>query len=387
MYKKLLIKTVTGTNIIPSYVHYSSEGVCIGKKAIQKFATDPQNVLFDAKRLLAQRANSDSIRDFLDTWSFRVVDYPDEPTGKAHFVSDHVEDPIPPENVSTEILKPLLNEVCRQCRVQKGDLEVVVTVPAYFNINQKRATRTAAENAGIVVRQILSEPVAAALAYQNEMKGDNRLKEGDCIFIFDLGGGTFDATIMRIHNGIYRIIALGGDAHLGGRDFDQVIADIMEGRIRQQLGNNVIDELRLQPRYRYRLTQRAHETKEAFSEAEENDLPLEEICPGAENEELTREEFEEGARHLRNRIHEHCNEALAIAENRANIALNNINYVLVVGGASKMNMVQGILTESFPSENHTIIPRHNTFVSQGATLYATRFLEGIEDLQIEEMHI
>ena len=368
-------------------MHYSPDEACVGKRAINKSTTDPKNVFYDAKRLLAERINSPKINEFTPTWSFKVVGYPEEATGEAYFVSDNEKERnlISSERVSSDILKSLLENACEYLKAENEDMEVVITVPAYFNINQKRATIKAAEVAGIKVKQILSEPVAAALAYQLELRGDKKLQKGESVFIFDLGGGTFDVTIMRIEeDGTYKVIALGGDTHLGGRDFDQVIADIIEERLRKQLGDDKVNELMSKPKYRCRLIDFAHDIRESFTQVTSEDLPLDEICPGVENEELKRSEFEERARHLQDKIKECCESTLR----DSGINSKDINHVLLVGGASRMNLVENILKKIFPIEKTFLkTVSGDEAIAIGATFYAARFLDSSRSSPIETLKI
>jgi len=380
-----LVENVASTCLTPSYVYYSSDEKCVGKMAVYNSGIDPKNVFFDAKRLLAEKINSLKVQEFIKTCPFELVGHPNKKEGKVYYIQNdsEIRSPISPETISTDVLKSLLNDALGWLRVTNNDVEAVITVPAYFNINQKRATLEAANAAGINVIRLLSEPVAAAICYQLKLAKENKLKEGDSIFIFDLGGGTFDVTIMKIDNGIYKVIALGGDTHLGGRDFDQVIAKIIKERLKKQLGESKTDELMSQPKYRYKLMKAAYETKEALSTAEKDALNLEDIFPDAEDEDLTREEFENRSRDLQDKIEECCRRTLY----DANMDPKNISHVLLVGGASKMIMVQKILENIFPPEKISNIVKGNEAVVIGATIYAARLLNIIENPIIKKITV
>ena len=335
---------------------------------------------------MAETIDSPKLQQFTETWPFKVIGYPDPATGKAHFVSIHgkKETPIPPEKVSTDVLKSLMNDACQRLKVTNNDMEAVITVPAYFNLIQKKVTMEAAKEAGINVKQILSEPVAAALAFQHELVGENRIREGDSVFIFDLGGGTFDVTIMKVKNGNYDVVALGGDTHLGGRDFERVIADIMEERLRKQLGDDEINELMSKPKNRYKLLQAAHDVKEAFGGPTVDDLILSDIHPDADDEELTRAEFEERSQHLQDKIKKCCEDTLR----DANINAKDINHILLVGGSSRMNLVTTILRRVFPPEkNLSRTVSEDEAIAIGATIYAAKLLTASDYLPLRNLEI
>ena len=365
------MKFITGTLLTPSYAYYSPKENCVGKAAINKLSTDPQNVLYDAKRLLGESIDSKKIKEFTHTWSFKVLHDPNSGEGRAHFASIHegIETLIPPEKVSSDILKSLLNDVYRRYSPIEYEIEAVITVPAYFNMAQKRATIEAAKVAGINVKQVLSEPVAAALAYQYELGDRKKMKEGESVFIFDLGGGTFDVTIMRIENdGTYKVVALGGNTHLGGRDFDRVTAKIIERRLRKQIGDNRVNELKSTPKYRYKITELSRTVREALSTSSTERLDLNSICPELKYEEITRNEFEQESEALIKKIKECCEKTLY----DANINSGKITGALVVGGASMMNTVQDILKSMFPPEKIFRIVNGSDVVAKGATIYAAR---------------
>ena len=381
------LQFVTGTRLTPSYVYYSSDETYIGKRAMNRFTVDPENVFFDSKRLLAQKMDSKSVKKFQKNWPFKVAVHPDKKDNKAHFVNarNGVESLISPEKVSSDILKFLIENAREYLAAENEDIQAVITVPAYFNMHQKTATKEAAEAAGIQVKQILSEPVAAALAYQLELRGDKKLQKGESVFIFDLGGGTFDVTIMRIEeDGTYKVIALGGDTHLGGRDFDQVIADIIEERLRKQLGDDKVNELMSKPKYRCRLIDFAHDIRESFTQVTSEDLPLDEICPGVENEELKRSEFEERARHLQDKIKECCESTLR----DSGINSKDINHVLLVGGASRMNLVENILRTIFSHKKLFLrTVSGDESIAIGATIYAAKLLGVAESEFIQNLKV
>ncbi|MEW7864841.1 Fe-S protein assembly chaperone HscA [Aeromonas diversa] len=195
-----------GFDILPSAVHYLAEGVRVGRDAKREAAQDPENTIISVKRLMG-KALADVQRDHLP-YRFADGELPNILTRQG---------PVNPVQVSAEILKALAN---RGRETLGGELDgVVITVPAYFDDAQRQGTKDAARLAGLHVLRLLNEPTAAAIAY-----GLDSGQEG-VIAVYDLGGGTFDISILRLHRGVFEVMATGGDSALGGDDFDHLLAD------------------------------------------------------------------------------------------------------------------------------------------------------------------
>ncbi|MBP9569327.1 MAG: Hsp70 family protein, partial [Aeromonadaceae bacterium] len=197
-----------GRHLLPSVVHYQSDGLRVGFEARQEAAQDPCNTLSSVKRWMGKAASDVSVEHL-----------PYQLTASASGMAqiETVQGPVNPVQVSAEILKALAT---RASHTLGAELDgVVITVPAYFNDAQRQATKDAARLAGLHVLRLLNEPTAAAVAY-----GLDSGQEG-LIAVYDLGGGTFDISILRLHRGVFEVLATGGDSALGGDDFDHLLAD------------------------------------------------------------------------------------------------------------------------------------------------------------------
>jgi heat shock protein 1/8 len=210
-----IIPNQDGNKITPSWVAFTDTEVLVGDTAKMQAAQNPTNTVFDAKRLLGKHFSDDSVQADIDNYPFEVVgDRNDMPT--INVVHKGVAKSFKPEQISAFVLQKMrqIAEDYLGMRVKKA----VITVPAYFNDAQRNATKNAATIAGLVCDKIINEPTAACMCYGLEKKEDNSK-----VLIFDLGGGTFDVSILNLYNGIFQVISTSGDTHLGGEDFDNII--------------------------------------------------------------------------------------------------------------------------------------------------------------------
>uniref|UniRef100_A0AC34RH28 Heat shock protein 70 n=1 Tax=Panagrolaimus sp. JU765 TaxID=591449 RepID=A0AC34RH28_9BILA len=363
-----------GGRINPSVVYYGKDKK-IGRMARDQGAIDAANVFFDSKRLLATTADSKNIPELKQHWPFTIGTTESELKKNCYITTSGRE--IFPEEVSGEILKGLLDNVCRRLEKLPKEIEAVITVPAYFHMTQKRATLRAAEFAKLEVRELLPEPVAAALCYQHEMI----IKDGEIIFTFDFCGGTFDVTIMEVSQKLFRVIALGGDSHLGGRDFDMLIVEEMEKRLQEQQKDGVLN---LSPAKKFKLIEMARGTKEALSAAKSDMLLLSDIDPNADDCSFTREEFEIMSKPLINKLKECCIKTLK----DANMKPEKINHVVVVGGGSIMPIVDNLITDVFGEERRIFkYFCSDESIAKGAAMYAAKLLGASKDPKIQNLRI
>lgn len=311
-----------GAHLLPSAVHYEADGATVvGAAAKARAAADPANVIVSVKRALGK--SLDELTDSGDYRQYRF-DPECEPGSPAFVTAAGVRNPV---EVSADILKTLV----QRAETQTGEAieGAVITVPAYFNDAQRQQTRHAASLAGIEVLRLLNEPTAAAVAY-----GLDTREQGN-IIVFDLGGGTFDVSLLSLQKGVFEVLATGGDTALGGDDFDKRVA----GWLADQCGQGGMDSIAAQD-YPAML-QIANRAREALSEAEQAELAW-----NGSSFTLTAVEFAELAAPLVRRTLLACRRVLRDAR----METGAIDNVLLVGGATRMPLIRRAVADYFGRE-------------------------------------
>jgi molecular chaperone DnaK len=336
---KVLINQ-SGNRTTPSIVAFTEKGDrLVGQPARQQQITNPQGTVFSIKRFMGRRHNEVQEEQ-------KLVPY--EVTGGAEdLVKVKVRDKAyTPQEISAMILGDL-KKTAEDYLGEKVD-KAVITVPAYFNDSQRQATKEAGQIAGLKVERIINEPTAAALAYGLEKKKDEK------IVVFDLGGGTFDVSILDVSDGVFEVLATNGDGHLGGDDWDQRLIDFLADEFKKTEG---ID-LRKDPMALQRLKEAAEKAKMELSQQQETTVNLPFITANQEgpkhlNITVTRTKFEQLADDLFDRLRGPCQQALKDAD----LPASEIEEVVLVGGSSRMPKVQQIAKEVFGKEpNKSINP-------------------------------
>jgi molecular chaperone DnaK len=342
---------------IPSCVSWNTSGqVAVGTRAKRQAVTNAAATVFGVKRLIGRKVNADDVSWFARLAPFRIVA---APNGDA-WVRIHGQ-PVSPQEVAAQILRRVravaeeaLGEPVTRC---------VVTVPAYFDDAQRQATRDAGQIAGLDVVRILNEPTAAALAY-----GAHRNAHGRRIIgVFDLGGGTFDISIMSVENGIFEVLATGGDSALGGEDWDR--------RLLERLVDEVFDQYRVDltgiPMAMSRLREACENAKKALSTDREATIQLPFLAndqhgaPINFEKRITREQVETLTKDLLDRLEAPCRRALA----DATLGVAEIEEILLVGGMTRWPAVQEVVEQIFgrkPSKG----ANPDEVVAEGAAAYA-----------------
>ncbi len=326
---KVLINS-SGNRTTPSVVAFTDKGDrLVGQPARHQQVTNPANTIYSIKRFMGRRHNE--VQSEETQVPYAVVGSGDDLVKVKAGDSEST----PPE-ISAVILRDL-KQIAEEYLGEQVD-KAVITVPAYFNDAQRQATKDAGEIAGLSVERIINEPTAAALAYGLEKKTNSK------IAVFDLGGGTFDISILDIGDGVFEVLATNGDGHLGGDDFDQVLINYIAEEFRKTDGIDVReDQMALQ-----RLKEAAEKAKCELSQQLETDVNLPFITADASGPKhlqvkVTRARFEELAAPLFTRLMEPCKTALADAK----LSTSGVSDVVMVGGSTRIPKVQEIAKETF----------------------------------------
>jgi len=351
--KPVVLTNSEGSRLTPSVVAFTGEERLVGQAAKRQAITNPKNTIFSIKRFMGRRHNEVAAEEKLVPYT--IVGGPND------LVKVHVEkegrDFTPPE-ISAMILQKLKQTA--EDYLGEKVTEAVITVPAYFNDSQRQATKDAGEIAGFKVRRILNEPTAAALAYGMDKKKDEK------IAVFDLGGGTFDISILETGDGVFEVKAVNGDTHLGGDDYDQVLIDYVAEEFKKQYGIDLRkDQMALQ-----RLKEACEKAKCELSSQVQTEINLPFITadhtgPKHLQMTITRAKFEQLTAHLTERTRKPCEQALKDAGLRP----SDIDEVILVGGATRMPAVQRMVKEIFGKEpNKSVNP--DEAVAIGAAIQA-----------------
>ncbi|MGZ4001486.1 MAG: Fe-S protein assembly chaperone HscA [Mucilaginibacter sp.] len=330
--------------LVPSIVHFGAAGeITVGNEAKNYLITDPQNTVFSVKRLLGRSYHD--IENYKDFFSYKVIDDDTESLVKIK-VGDKFYTPI-------ELSGLILNELKERAEhaLKTPVTRAVITVPAYFNDSQRQATRDAGKLAGLDVLRIVNEPTAASLAYGIGLNPEDT----KTIAVYDLGGGTFDVSILQIQNGIFEVLSTNGDTFLGGDDFDRAIVDywIEKNNLdKKELAQNreLSQELRL----------KAEEAKKAFAhQSMVNDKIGEIWCT------ITRDTFEQLILTKVKQTIDCCRNALK----DAGLTIKDIDEVVMVGGSTRTALVKKMVAEFFGREVHNEL-NPDEVVALGAAIQA-----------------
>ena len=324
-----IIVNAEGDRTTPSVVGFRSDGDrIVGKAAKNQAVTNPKNTVFSIKRFMGRRY--DEVGSELKTVPYTVK----SGTGGRAVVEIDGED-YTPEQISAMILSKMKADAEKY--LGEPVTEAVITVPAYFNDAQRQATKDAGKIAGLDVKRIVNEPTAAALAYGLDKKNVDQK-----VLVFDLGGGTFDVSLLDLADGVVEVLATNGDNHLGGDDWDQRIIDWCAEKFEKENG---ID-LRKDPMALQRLKEACENAKKELSSAQQAQINLPFITADANGPKhldytLTRAEFERITRDLLDR----CKQPVTKALRDANLQISQVDEVILVGGSSRMPAVQELVKQ------------------------------------------
>lgn len=332
----VVIPNDEGARTTPSVVAFLKNGERkVGAPAKRQAITNPVNTIMSVKRFMGRRY--DEVSNEIPHWSYKVV------RGDNNTVRIDIDDrQYTPQEISAMILQKMKKTA--EDFLGQTVTEAVITVPAYFNDSQRQATKEAGEIAGLTVRRIINEPTAAALAYGLDKKHvDNK------VAVFDLGGGTFDISILELGDGVFEVKSTNGDTHLGGDDFDKVVMDWLADEFRKDEGIDVHKD----PMAWQRLKDAAEKAKIELSSSQETEINLPYITavdgvPKHLVKKLTRAKFEQLCDSLIERTLEPCRKALK----DAGYSTSDINEVILVGGSTRIPKVQEVVEKFFGRKPH-----------------------------------
>jgi molecular chaperone DnaK len=332
----VVIANDEGRRTTPSVVAFLKNGERkVGDPAKRQAITNPHNTIMSVKRFMGRR--HDEVSEEITHWSYKVV------KGDNNTVRIDIDGRLyTPQEISAMILQKMKKTAEDYLGHEVN--EAVITVPAYFNDAQRQATKEAGEIAGLNVRRIVNEPTAAALAY-----GLDKDKHDHKVAVFDLGGGTFDISILEMGDGVFEVKSTNGDTHLGGDDFDKVVMDWLADEFKK---DEAID-LRKDPMALQRLKEAAEKAKVELSSSSETEINLPYITavdgvPKHLVKKLTRAKFEQLADNLFQRCLKPCEQALK----DAGMKTSDINEVILVGGSTRMPKVQELVEKFFGRKPH-----------------------------------
>jgi len=364
-----IIANDQGNRTTPSYVAFTDCERLIGDAAKNQVAMNPENTVFDAKRLIGRRYNDQAVTADKKFWPFNVVEVETKPKIQVEYKGETKT--FFPEEISSMVLTKMKETA--EAYLGKTVTDAVVTVPAYFNDSQRQATKDAGVISGLNILRIINEPTAAAIAYGLDKKAGGERN----VLIFDLGGGTFDVSILTIDDGIFEVKSTSGDTHLGGEDFDNRMVNHFIEEFKRKQKKDIKDNKRAVRRLRT-ACERAKRTLSSSSQAS---IEIDSLFEGIDfYTSITRARFEELCTDLFRKTLEPVEKALRDAKCQK----NEIHDVVLVGGSTRIPKIQKLLQDNFNGKelNKSINP--DEAVAYGAAVQAA-ILHGDKSEEVQDL--
>ena len=358
-----IIENSEGARTTPSMVGITDDERLVGQPAKRQAVTNPENTLFAIKRLIGRRHDDQYSKKFSELVPYKIVS---AKNGDAWVEANGQE--YAPSEVSSFILRKLKEDA--EAYLGETVDKAVITVPAYFNDAQRQATKDAGKIAGLEVLRIINEPTAAALAYGLDKK------ESGTIVVYDLGGGTFDVSILEVGDGVFEVKSTNGDTFLGGEDFDQRIIDFIAEQFKKENGIDLrSDKLALQ-----RMKEAAEKAKIELSSAAQTDINLPFVTADASgpkhlNVKMTRSQYESLVDDLITKSIDPCKAALK----DAGVKASDIDEVILVGGMTRMPKIIEAVTDFFKTEPHRGV-NPDAGVASGAAIQGGVLMGDVKDV-------
>jgi len=347
-----IIPNKEGKNTTPSVVAFTDKGeILVGDPAKRQAITNPDKTIYSVKRIMGLLMNEDKAKEAHDKVTYKIVD-------KNGMAAVDVAGKIyTPQEISAKILSKLKTDA--EAYLGQSVTDAVITVPAYFNDAQRKATKEAGTIAGLNVLRIINEPTASALAYGLDSKADEK------VLVYDLGGGTFDVTVLEISEGTFEVLSTDGNAFLGGDDFDNKIVDFLASEFKSDHGIDLkADKMALQ-----RLKDAAENAKKELSSAEETEINLPFITADASGPKhlvlkLTRAKFEGMIDVMIKETISHIKTAMK----DAGLSKNEINEIIMVGGSTRLPIAQKMVSDEFGGKTLNRGVNPDEVVASGAAI-------------------
>ncbi|CAJ0959929.1 unnamed protein product, partial [Mesorhabditis belari] len=351
-----IIANDQGNRTTPSYVAFTDTERLIGDAAKNQVAMNPHNTIFDAKRLIGRKYDEQAVQSDMKHWPFKVINAEgNKPKLQVEYKGENKT--FTPEEISSMVLIKMKETA--EAFLGEPVKDAVITVPAYFNDSQRQATKDAGAIAGLNVLRIVNEPTAAAIAYGLDKKGQTEKN----VLIFDLGGGTFDVSVLVIDNGLFEVKSTAGDTHLGGEDFDNRMVNHFVAEFQRKHKK----DLSSNPRALRRLRTACERAKRTLSSSSQASIEIDSLFEGIDfYTNITRARFEELCADLFRSTMDPVEKALR----DANMDKSKIHEIVLVGGSTRIPKVQKLLSDFFSGKelNRSINP--DEAVAYGAAVQA-----------------
>ncbi|RDA88040.1 hypothetical protein CP532_5306 [Ophiocordyceps camponoti-leonardi (nom. inval.)] len=362
-----------GNRITPSYVAFTDSERLVGDSAKNQAAANPRNTIYDIKRFIGRKYKDEQLQADIKHLPYKVSNKDGKPVVKVQ-VSGDQEKTFTPEEISAMVLGKM-KEVA-ESYLGKKVTHAVVTVPAYFNDNQRQATKDAGTIAGLNVLRIVNEPTAAAIAYGlDKTEGERQ------IIVYDLGGGTFDVSLLSIDQGVFEVLATAGDTHLGGEDFDQRVIDYLAKLFQKKHSADPTKDLKAMSK----LKREAEKAKRSLSSQMSTRVEIEAFFNGQDfSETLTRAKFEELNMDLFKKTIKPVEQVLKDAK----VNKDEINDIVLVGGSTRIPKVQQLIEQHFNGKKASKGINPDEAVAYGAAVQAGVLSgeEGTEDIVLMDVN-
>ena len=365
-----IIANDQGNRTTPSYVAFTDSERLVGDAAKNQVSMNTKNTVFDAKRLIGRKFSDKQIQQDMKHWSFEVKpDSNDKPIIKVEYKNEIKE--MKPEEISAMILTKM-KQISENYTGGKVD-SAVITVPAYFNDAQRQATKDAGTIAGLNVLRIINEPTAAAIAYGLDTGSDQEQK----VLIFDLGGGTFDVSLLTIDEGIFEVMATAGNTHLGGEDFDNRMVEFFANEAKRKMRMDISEN----PRAMRRLRTACERAKRTLSTSTQAFIEIDSLSEGKDfSSTITRARFEE----MNMDYFRKCMEPVEKVLRDAKVSKGGVDKIVLVGGSTRIPKIQEMLSKYFNNKELCKDINPDEAVAYGATVQAA-ILSGVKSSKIDDL--